>query len=170
MHILLNSDPMRAICLLSNQGAIEQKLLYTHEDSKLLHSYTKTSSAFRSVFYAKNKTKRSKQTKKYLSKVFLCLIKMFSFKINKKCWSGSQCLKWFSSKNVIKGCTYKGEERLDGSRRKQRWRKRPAHNWTPMIPKMKNTKKQSKRTLPNMGKVSNKSITNIRIPVEKKRQ
>ena len=33
-----------------------------------------------------------------------------------------------------------------------------------MMPKMKKTKKQRRRTLPNMGNVSNNSITNIRIP------
>jgi hypothetical protein len=34
-----------------------------------------------------------------------------------------------------------------------------------MIPKMKNTKKHRRRTLPNMGRVSSNSITRIRIPV-----
>jgi hypothetical protein len=33
-----------------------------------------------------------------------------------------------------------------------------------MIPKMKNTKKHSRRTLPNMGSVSNNNITRILIP------
>ena len=33
---------------------------------------------------------------------------------------------------------------------------------------MKNTKKQSNKTFPNIGNVSSRSITNIRIPKEKK--
>ena len=39
--------------------------------------------------------------------------------------------------------------------------RRPAHSWTPTIPKMKKTKKQSNKTLPSMGRVSNSSITRI---------
>ena len=35
------------------------------------------------------------------------------------------------------------------------------------MPKMKNTKKQSRRTLPNMGRVSNSSITKILMPFQK---
>ena len=79
-----------------------------------------------------------------------------------------------------------------GSDRKQRCRNRPAHNCTPMMPKMKKTKKQSNNTLPSIwslvvweklklesiidernkiliitGKVSNNNMTNIRMPVEK---
>lgn len=46
----------------------------------------------------------------------------------------------------------------------QRCRRIPSHNCTPIIPKIKKTKKQSKRTLPSIGKVSNSSITRIRIP------
>ena len=34
---------------------------------------------------------------------------------------------------------------------------------------MKNTKKQSNKTFPNIGNVSSRSITNIRIPKEKKK-
>ena len=41
---------------------------------------------------------------------------------------------------------------------------RPAHICTPMIPKMKKTKKQRRRTLPSMGRVSSSSITRILMP------
>ena len=37
-----------------------------------------------------------------------------------------------------------------GNERKQRCRNRPAHNCTPIIPKMKKTKKQSNNTLPSI--------------------
>lgn len=47
--------------------------------------------------------------------------------------------------------------------KKQRLRNNPFHNCTPIIPKIKNIKKQRRRTLPSIGNVSNKSITNIRI-------
>ena len=40
----------------------------------------------------------------------------------------------------------------------------PAQSCTPTIPKIKNTKKHKRRTLLNMGKVSNSNITRIRIP------
>lgn len=40
----------------------------------------------------------------------------------------------------------------------------PCHSCTPMMPKMKNTKKQSRRTLPSIGSVSSSSMTRIRIP------
>ena len=44
----------------------------------------------------------------------------------------------------------------------------PAQSWTPTMPKMKNTKKQSRRTLPSIGRVSNSSITKILMPFQKK--
>lgn len=50
------------------------------------------------------------------------------------------------------------------SPRKQRLRSSPAHSWTPTMPKMKKTKKQRRRTFPSMGRVSNSSVTKIRIP------
>ena len=53
---------------------------------------------------------------------------------------------------------------LSGRSRKHRLRSRPAHSWTPMMPKMKKTKKQSSSTLPSIGSVSSSSITRIRIP------
>lgn len=40
----------------------------------------------------------------------------------------------------------------------------PSHNCTPTIPNMKNTKKQSNKTFPNIGNVSNNNITRILIP------
>jgi len=40
----------------------------------------------------------------------------------------------------------------------------PSHSCTPMIPKMKNTKKHSRRTLPSIGNVSSSNITKILIP------
>lgn len=46
-------------------------------------------------------------------------------------------------------------------------RKMPSHNCTPTIPKIKNTKKHSNKTLPNIGNVSSRSITNIRMPRDK---
>lgn len=50
------------------------------------------------------------------------------------------------------------------SSRKQRLRSRPAQSCTPIIPKMKKTKKQSRRTFPSMGSVSSSRFTRIRIP------
>lgn len=49
---------------------------------------------------------------------------------------------------------------------KHLWRNIPAHNCTPIIPKMKNTKKHKSKTFPSIGSVSNNNITKIRIPVE----
>lgn len=48
---------------------------------------------------------------------------------------------------------------------KHRFLSRPAHSWTPTIPNMKKTKKQSSRTLPSMGNVSRSRVTRILIPV-----
>lgn len=48
---------------------------------------------------------------------------------------------------------------------KQRLRSSPAHSCTPMMPKMKKTKKQRRRTFPSMGKVSRSKFTRIRMPV-----
>lgn len=48
--------------------------------------------------------------------------------------------------------------------RKQRFRRRPAQSWTPTMPKMKKTKKQSRRTFPSMGSVSSSRVTRIRMP------
>lgn len=47
---------------------------------------------------------------------------------------------------------------------KQRFRRRPTQSWTPTMPKMKNTKKQSNSTLPSMGSVSSSRVTRMRIP------
>jgi hypothetical protein len=47
--------------------------------------------------------------------------------------------------------------------RKHRLRKRPFHSCTPMMPKMKKTKKHRRRTLPSMGNVSSSSMTRMRI-------
>lgn len=47
---------------------------------------------------------------------------------------------------------------------KQRFLSSPAHNCTPMMPKMKKTKKQRSRTFPSMGKVSSSKFTRIRMP------
>ena len=53
---------------------------------------------------------------------------------------------------------------LVGTSRKHLCRRSPAHSWTPIIPKIKKTKKQSRRTLPNIGRVSSSNMTKIRIP------
>lgn len=53
---------------------------------------------------------------------------------------------------------------LMSSPKKQRLRSSPAHSWTPTMPKMKKTKKQRRRTLPSIGRVSNRRVTRIRIP------
>ena len=45
----------------------------------------------------------------------------------------------------------------------------PAQSWTPIIPKIKKTKKHNNNTFPSIGRVSNRSITNIRIPEKKNR-
>lgn len=50
------------------------------------------------------------------------------------------------------------------SSRKQRFRSRPAQSCTPMMPKMKKTKKQSRSTFPSMGSVSSSRFTRIRMP------
>lgn len=47
---------------------------------------------------------------------------------------------------------------------KQRFLSRPAHSCTPMIPKIKKTKKQRRRTFPSMGRVSKSKFTRIRMP------
>lgn len=47
---------------------------------------------------------------------------------------------------------------------KQRLRSSPAHSCTPMMPKMKKTKKQRRRTFPSMGKVSRSKFTRMRMP------
>lgn len=46
----------------------------------------------------------------------------------------------------------------------------PAQSCTPTIPKMKKTKKHKRRTLPNIGRVSNSRVTSIRIPVGRRRK
>lgn len=46
----------------------------------------------------------------------------------------------------------------------------PAQSCTPTIPKMKKTKKHKRRTLPNIGRVSNSRVTSIRIPAGRRRQ
>lgn len=56
--------------------------------------------------------------------------------------------------------TYKGKV----SSTKQRFRRRPTQSWTPTMPKMKKTKKQSSSTLPSMGRVSSSRVTRMRIP------
>lgn len=53
---------------------------------------------------------------------------------------------------------------LKFSGRKQRFLSKPAHSWTPTMPKMKKTKKQRSRTFPSMGSVSKRSVTRMRIP------
>lgn len=50
------------------------------------------------------------------------------------------------------------------SSRKQRFRSRPAQSCTPMMPKMKKTKKQRRSTFPSMGSVSSNRFTRIRMP------
>lgn len=47
------------------------------------------------------------------------------------------------------------------SNNKIEYLKRPAHNCTPTIPKMKKTKKHNKRTLPSIGNVSSSRFTKI---------
>lgn len=54
--------------------------------------------------------------------------------------------------------------RLKFSGRKQRFLSSPAQSWTPTIPKMKKTKKQRRRTFPNIGSVSKSRVTRMRIP------
>lgn len=60
--------------------------------------------------------------------------------------------------------TYFGAATFIGSSSTQRCRRIPSHNWTPIMPNMKNTKKHSSSTLPSIGNVSSNSITRIRIP------
>lgn len=57
---------------------------------------------------------------------------------------------------------------LKFSGRKQRFLSKPAHSWTPTMPKMKKTKKQRRRTFPSMGSVSKRSVTRMRIPEVKR--
>ena len=58
---------------------------------------------------------------------------------------------------------------LKFSGRKQRFLSKPAHSWTPTMPKMKKTKKQRRRTFPSMGSVSKRSVTRMRIPEAKRK-
>lgn len=62
--------------------------------------------------------------------------------------------------------TYSGYLTLGRAFRKHRWRRIPSHSCTPTIPNIKKTKKHRSSTLPSIGRVSSKSITSIRIPVE----
>lgn len=65
----------------------------------------------------------------------------------------------------LAGHTYRGSESSCGSSKKQRCRSKPAHNWTPIMPKMKKTKKHNKSTLESIGRVSASSETSSRRPV-----
>lgn len=47
---------------------------------------------------------------------------------------------------------------------KQRFLSRPDHSWTPTMPNMKKTKKQSSSTLFSIGRVSSSRVTRIRMP------
>ena len=58
-------------------------------------------------------------------------------------------------------------ETFGGRSRKHRLRNRPDQSWTPMMPNMKKTKKQSRRTLPSMGNVSSNRVTRIRKPAKR---
>lgn len=75
----------------------------------------------------------------------------------------SHCSIWYTTlyKTNIQSKTHK--EKF--SSMKQRFLSRPFHSWTPTIPKMKKTKKQSKSTLPSMGSVSSSRVTRMRMPV-----
>lgn len=53
---------------------------------------------------------------------------------------------------------------FSGMSMKQRCLSMPAHSCMPTMPKMKKTKKHSRRTFPSMGRVSSRSITRILIP------
>lgn len=66
--------------------------------------------------------------------------------------------------------TYSGYLTLGRAFRKHRWRRIPSHSCTPTIPNIKKTKKHRSSTLPSIGRVSSKSITSIRIPVERRRR
>lgn len=63
-----------------------------------------------------------------------------------------------------KGHHLPGTHIVKFSSMKQRLRSSPAHSCTPMMPKMKKTKKQRRRTFPSMGSVSRSSVTRMRIP------
>lgn len=67
--------------------------------------------------------------------------------------------------NYWKHETYSGAATCIGNWSAQRCRSIPSHNWTPTMPKMKNTKKHRSKTLPSIGNVSSNSITSIRIPL-----
>lgn len=72
--------------------------------------------------------------------------------------------------SLSKNNTYKGSENSAGNSKKQRCRNNPAHNWTPIIPKIKNTKKHNKSTLDSIGKVSASNETSKRRPREMKKK
>lgn len=69
-------------------------------------------------------------------------------------------VEWAGSHPAGRGCTHT----VKFSSRKQRLRSKPAQSCTPIMPKMKKTKKQSRRTFPSMGSVSRSRFTRIRIP------
>lgn len=54
--------------------------------------------------------------------------------------------------------------------RKHLFLRRPAQSCTPTMPNIKKTKKHSRRTLPNIGRVSRSRVTSILIPVQTKEQ
>lgn len=64
------------------------------------------------------------------------------------------------------GVTYLGLSTFGGRTSSHRCLKIPSQSWTPTIPNMKKTKKHNSRTFPNIGKVSRRSITRIRMPVK----
>jgi len=59
-------------------------------------------------------------------------------------------------------------ETFAGRSRKHRFLSRPDQSWTPMMPKIKNTKKHRSRTLPSIGSVSSNRVTRIRKPATNK--
>lgn len=54
--------------------------------------------------------------------------------------------------------------------RKHLFLRRPAQSCTPTMPNIKKTKKHSRRTLPNIGRVSRSRVTSILIPAQTKEQ
>lgn len=54
--------------------------------------------------------------------------------------------------------------------RKHLCRSIPSQSCTPMIPNMKNTKKHSSSTFPNIGRVSRSNMTSMRIPVTERKR
>lgn len=104
----------------------------------------------------RNETKQNKNERNEKSYIFIIIVRyVYIVPYN-----------WINVNFIENDETYSGAATCIGNVSAQRCRNIPSHNWTPMMPKMKKTKKHKSNTLPSIGNVSSNSITSIRIPFE----